>query len=93
VYFLDLTGNHLNSFEGFQKLDNLKTLVLTSNKITQLNGMETLPALEQLHLEGNLIASLTELVKLHQLKHLTALYFKRLSGDLPNPVCKYSNYR
>ena len=54
---LYLTGNCIESLEGFSRLDDLETLALSSNQISSFEGLGDLPNLRVLSLNFNNISS------------------------------------
>lgn len=77
-----LTGNRINSIQGFEHTPMLKKLFLGGNQLTELPSLEALDSLEALHLWSN---QLTEIQGLENKPNLTELTINNNQFEtLPN---------
>ena len=70
LYFLSLSGNHINNITPLNCLIELKWLYLDDNQISDITGLEALQLLYTLHIRSNKISDIAPISQLVALKHL-----------------------
>lgn len=81
------------SFNGFNKLENLKTLILSDLGLSSIDGLGEATSLQVLHLTGNLFTSIPD--EIYELTNLEELYmnYNKMEGPISSKIGQLSQLR